>query len=155
MRRPLAFLLTFVIAYALGLAVCAHGNGTATVARAAQPFGDTCATGQPQHPDLIRDWTIRCINELARLALEARRDADAALAAANQRGVQSEVFVRETMYQTIFGTAAGQDWQHLIIQTAEDDWQSRRRPWAATFTRERACQMVRAGYLAPGKLVCP
>ncbi len=55
----------------------------------------------------------------------------------------------------LFFAQGGKDWQHNVIATAEADWQSRRRLWAADFTRERQCQFVRAGYVAPGPVACP
>lgn len=134
----------------------------------AQPFADRCAAGKPARDDLVVDWFIRCINEMSvRVqASEVRaqeanaRSVRAETAAANAYTLATQVdgLNKDELFAQFFGTDAGQDWQHIVIQTAERDWQSRSRPFLADFTRQRQCQFGRAGYYPLGprfRTVCP
>jgi hypothetical protein len=86
---------------------------------------------------------------VARETLSARLDA----VAATGPKITPEA-IQDSVWQLFFAPG-GKDWQHNVIATAENDWQTRHRPWAADFVIERLCQAQRAGFVPAGPTACP
>ena len=116
-----------ILAFLVGLLL---GGGGVIRAQAVCP---------PESRDHVVDWLLcqgRRVETFERrlAALEARPRAD-------------DQHIRDLMWDQFFVSGG---WSDIVIGRAETLWQSRRRPWAATFTRERTEQVLCLhGYVNP------